>query len=363
MRVILVAPPHSYATADVFKGYANALRRVPGVDLREWQLWPRIMFYDHALRLWAAGQRRDARARGETTTRAQFRPHRDVVLLKASAELVCDAISARADWVVIVCGIAFHPDTVRMLRLAGIKVAAVFTESPYEDPQARQFASFCDLVGVNDRVSLQHFGDNTFYLPTAYDRDAHHPGVEAEENGADVLLLGTGFKERVQLLRRVDWTGVDVRFRGHWRKAYRREPLLKPYIDPGPNDNGISIVHNSTTAKAYRGAKINLNMYRRDREAESVSPRAWELAALGTFALHEEGRAEAREVFGGSVGYFDGPQALGEAVRYYLQRPELRAQMARESWERVQGQSYDERAGRLLAAMDRVSTPRLVAVS
>lgn len=350
MRILLAMPPHAYATADVARGYVRALGRVPSVKVEPWHFWPRIMYHDGGVRSWGARQRKAAREAGADVGRTDYKLGRNMVLTKASMEIVADALHWRADWVVVVCGIAFHPDAVRTLQRAGIRVAAVFTESPYEDTAARHFGHAVDLLGVNDRASLPRFpAESTIYLPTAYDREIHHPGVESDDDTPDVLALGTGFKERIRLLAAVDWTGVDLRLRGHWQKG-TREPRLREHI---VGERGISITHNEQSARLYRAARINLNLYRRDGDAQSMSPRAYELAALQTFSLHEDARPEAHQVFGDSVGYFDGPRQLEAVVRHYLARPEERERMARESWERVQGNDYDARAVTLLAAMER----------
>lgn len=350
VKILLVLPPHSYATRDCAMGYVRALGRVPGVEVEPWHFWPRIMYHDGGVRTWGARQRKAAREAGDIVTRGDYKHGRDLVLTKASMEIVADAIHHDIDWVVVVCGIAFHPDALKLLRKVGIATAAVFTESPYEDKMAHVFGHTVDLLGVNDRTSLARFpAESTIYLPTAYDREIHHPGVEPADDTPDVMALGTGFKERINLLARVDWTGIDLRLRGHWRRGLR-EPRIAPYI---VGENGVAITHNEYSARLYRAARINLNLYRRDGDAQSMSPRAYELAALGTFSLHEDARPEAHEVFGDSVGYFDGPHELADAVRHYLAHPEERERMARESWERVQGQDYDSRAATLLAAMER----------
>lgn len=346
---MVALPPHAYATRDCAIGYIRAIERVPGVEGKPWHFWPHITYHDGAVKSWLAKQRNAARNAGDTPGRIPAKVARDTVLLHASNDIIPDALHWRADWVVVVCGIAFHPDTVRGLQQAGIKVAAVFTESPYEDKMARQFGTFVDLLGVNDRASLRNFpAESTIYLPTAYDRDVHHPGVLPAEEAPDVLFLGTGFPERIKLMARVDWSGIDLKLRGHWRKG-TRNPALLPYIV----GDGVTISPNEYSARLYRGAQVNLNLYRRDGGAESMSPRAYELAALGAFAIHEDARPEAREVLGDSVGYFDGPRALGDAVRHYMARPAERERMARESRERIYGQDYDARAATLLAAMER----------
>ena len=329
-------------------GYARALKRVPGVEAREWYLWPRLQFWHVGSRAWGRELRANARHQGATTKRTDFVLDKWGVTLKASLDAVEEALRFNADWVVIICGIGFHPDAVVFLRRAGRRVAAIFTENPYADKNAAQFASVCDRVFVNDRTSLRAV-PGSIYLPTAYDQEIHRPGVAEPLEPCDVRFIGTGFKERVRLLSRVNWDGVDLRIRGFWPAA--RNTSIWPNVGGGE----FRLTPNEEARGYYAGAKINLNLYRHDGPpAESMNPRAYELAAMRLFSLHEDARPETREVFGNSVGYFDSgsPISLQAQVVHYLQSDSLRERMAELSWEKVQGHHYDARTASLLAGID-----------
>ena len=116
----------------------------------------------------------------------------------------------------------------------------------------------------------------------------------------------------------------------------------------------------------YRRARIGLNLYRTlegfDRKAdqhitraESLNPRALELAACGAFTL-SEWRPEVAEVFGDAVPTFRTPGELGELCRYYLDpaHEEERRALAARLPGLVAGQTYAARARALLEVLENV---------
>ena len=88
--------------------------------------------------------------------------------------LACEPVGMAApfydcDTVLIVSPQYFPMSVVDVMRKIGIKVAAYFTEAPYEDTlNAPVQASHFDVVFVNDRNSVglfKSFCDNTYSLP------------------------------------------------------------------------------------------------------------------------------------------------------------------------------------------------------
>lgn len=323
-------------------GYERALERVPGVEVVDYRYGRRVQFWHYVTRFWAARIRREVRAQGGQPGREDYKLSGDQIAVEASKDAVCEALWHECEWVLVISGKGFHPDALLMLKRAGKKIAAVFTESPYDDAEQMAFAKLCDLNFTNDRASL-HTLPRALYLPVAYDAEVHHPDVPAGEP-SDVCFVGTGFEERMRFLGRVDWTGIALRLWGYWVGASKHG--LKPYV--AATTWGV---HNDRAAELYRGAAINLNLYR-DGAGESMNPRAYELAALGAFQLSHDVRGEAHEVFGDSIGYFEDPEDLQAKVRFYMDRPGLRERMAERARELVQGNSYDDRTRVLLSAMD-----------
>jgi spore maturation protein CgeB len=202
---------------------------------------------------------------------------------------------------------------------------------------------------------------HVFYLPAAYDPQVHRPraGESDEEVPAhDVVLVGSLFGERAELLAGVDWSGIDLALYGDWRGLPRRHKLRR-YVRGG-------IVSNRHAAALYRHAKVGLNLYResmgwgwyaeRTTHAESLNPRAFELAACGCFQVSQP-RAEVAEFFGDSVATFRTPDELGQVVRSALADGEMRVARAQQAMRAIQGQTFVARAARLLADAGAIGWP------
>src|SRR5207245_643231 len=103
---------------------------------------------------------------------------------------------------------------------------------------------------------------------------------------------------------------------GLWDDGLREDSPLRQYVHEG-------IVPNELAAALYRQAKIGLNLYRSSRDfdsgtrittAESLNPRALELAADGCFQI-STWRAEVWEVFNHSVPTYEDARHLDWLIR------------------------------------------------
>jgi len=279
---------------------------------------------------------------------AGVRPTPADVQYHAGSGLVERALRWEAAWVVVVCAAYLHPDVLILCRRAGLRLAAVFTESPYDDAEQAKVAPLFDAVFTNERMSvarLREANPNTHYLPAGYDPAAHGPDAAAPEGRVrahDVVFVGTGFSSREQFLACVDWEGIDVGIYGSWGQVTAGHPLA-PYVHDG-------LVDNARAGALYRAAKVGLNLYRGTggEKAESLNPRAYELAADGVFTLSQP-RAEVHEKFDGRVPTFTEPEELSALVRGYLGQPRTRAGMGASLPRRVQHDTYHHRAAELVA--------------
>ena len=112
-----------------------------------------------------------------------------------------------------------------------------------------------------------------------------------------MVFVGTGWRERIDLLSAVNWDGIDLGLYGEWGLLGSTARLRHFVRDKGA-------IANTRTAALYRRASIGLNLYRtstlygqktpRIHGAESMNPRAYELAATQTFTL-SDARAELSE--------------------------------------------------------------------
>jgi spore maturation protein CgeB len=352
MRLLVVHPGASYSTHDVFVGLYNALQ-TQGHDLHVYQLDTRIERVASWLRYcWRkAGKPLPA-------------PSPADIIYRASYEALERALRFDVDGVLIISAMYVHPDVLLLLKRAGLPTGIVFTESPYDDGPQYRVAEMVDACWTNERTSLRVLklaNPHTYYLPHAYN-DAAYGAADLDEEvpAHDVVFVGTGFPERVEMLRAVDWSGIDLGLYGQWHMLGSRSKL-REFVRGNVIDNRLAL-------ELYRRAKIGLNLYRRSRgfgrgtprigQADSLNPRAYDLAAARCFQISDY-RAEVEEIFGSSVPTFSGPRELETMLRFYLDNPQARADHADEAHDRVGPHTYAERARQLVGELQRSWTTPL----
>ncbi len=231
------------------------------------------------------------------------------------------------------------------------------SESPYDDDAQLRVAPFADICFTGERVSvpvLARANPNTHYLPHAA-APWHFAAWEDHDVPAhDVVFVGTMFQERIEALLAVNWDGIDLGLYGGFELLGSRS-RLRQYIRGG-------VVSNLKTAALYRRAKVGLNLYRtsigfgrdapRVKHAESLNPRAYELAACGTFQLSDD-RAEVHEVFGTAVPTFTTPKELEILIRQFLPRERERRAMADLARRAVEPHTYAARAAAVIETLAR----------
>jgi len=339
-RFLVCHPGSLWATHDVYTGLSAGLK-AGGHEVVDYALDGRIA----ASRVWLHYLwRKQARAGGPL---AGTRPSEADAIYHAGQEVVTRALRYDVDRVVVICGAYFHPDCAELLRRAGVPTAVVFTESPYDDPEQAKLAPRFDVCFTNERTSvarLRAANPNTHYLPAAYDPAAHGPHLNGSAAAHDVVFVGSGFDSRTALLSAVDWSGIDLGLYGAWDDLAPNHPLRR-YVRAGVVDNALA-------GALYRKAKIALNLYRATGgvPAESLNPRAYELAADGVFTLSHP-RAEVEERFGDRVATFQGAADLGSLLRHLLQGPGDLAHIARSLPELVSDDTYQHRAAQLVAQL------------
>lgn len=353
MKVLLVGAGASFSTKDVETGLYDGLQAA-GVDVRLYLLDKRIGLSQRWLStLW--------RNRGR---RVEERPDWADVIYHASRDALDMALHSGVDWVIVVSGMYCHPNILEMMRRQGLRTAIVFTESPYDDAKQARIAGLVDVCWTNERTSvpyLRHYNPRTFYLRAAYDPARHSPLAEADSSvpAHDVVFVGSGFQERIDLLSAVDWTGIDLGLYGVWSLLPSRHKL-RQYVRGGITDN-------AQAAALYRAAKIGLNLHRTSREfsrdashvtgAESMNPRAYELAAAGVFQISDY-RAEIQETFDYSVRTFEDAAEFGELIRdFYPSLKSTRQFMAQKARRAVKPHTFAARAAQILADLESVEQP------
>jgi spore maturation protein CgeB len=343
MRAYVIAPGVQFSTYDVYTGVCAGLR-ANGVEVVEGNL-------DHLLR-YHAGATQLMREAG------MFKPDAYINIAQmAGPAIVQHAIAEEPDAVICISGHNFHYSSAKTLtkvgRALGFRTAMYATETPYFGAFEPTMAQAYDHIFTMERTGARYFPDHpsVHYLPHAYNPDVHTPGDAEPELACDALFIGTWFNERKALFSGVDWTGIDVQRRGY-----------DPDAEQSPDAQDI--IPNPLAVRLYRSAKININHHRTTMQhgsglhiaagdAESLGPRAYELAACRAFQISDDSREELDDVLKGTVPtYRAGDSAsLERIVRHYLKRPERREHLADAQHQAVQGQSWTERARQLLEVL------------
>jgi len=251
-----------------------------------------------------------------------------------------------------------------MMKRAGLIVTILFTESPYDSEQELKLAALVDGCWTNERSCVDGFravNPRAGYLPHGWHPERHYlsPRLAAGVPAHDVVFVGSGFSERIEWFNAIDWAGIDLGLYGTW-KGLGLSRQLRACIRDGQ-------INNEFAAALYRRAKIGLNLYRTRKNwgygarkalhAESLSPRAYELAACGSFHLSEY-RAEVREVFGDLIPTFTTPTEAADQIRRWLPDAAGRKRIAAQLPACVAEASWVERAKTVLGDLRVLVNPR-----
>jgi len=342
MKVLLLEPGASWSTADVAFGLAEGLAQ-HGVALVRYRLDTRLARSSRWLHY--------AWRRARKTNPAVTKPTDADIFYQAGIGALEMALRHQVDVVLVVSAMYLHPDVIILMKRAGLRVVVAFTETPYDIEKELAIARLVDGCWTCERSSVDAFLAVTAragYLPHAWTPSRHQPGAQpgdAAFPAHDVVFVGSGFQERVEWLTAIDWTGIDLGLYGSWNMLGSRHPLRR-FLRGG-------IVGNAQTAALYRRAKIGLNLYRTSKglgvdapriaHAESLNPRAYELARCGAFHLSTY-RAEVAEVFGALVPTFERADEASALIRRWLADPRGRAAAQQQLPARVAESSWTARS-------------------
>lgn len=339
MRLLLVWPSAEFSTYDCAVGIRAGLV-AEGHEVCDYRLYNRIKLMSHAYKALAPEDRE---------------PALDMVCLQASEGLPYAAITQRTPWVLAVSGMGLHPNALWALRQIRVRIALWLTEAPYDTVEDRELglARLADVCLVNERTAVDSVqatldeagnGGQAIYLRHAYNPATHQPGEANPADACDVLLVGTGFRERQWILEATDWVGIDLRLGGLWPGLLAPSRLLPTLRYP--------CMDNRDVARLYAGAKLVLNIHRWAPGAESANPRTWEAAACGAFQVADY-RAEIADVLGDAVPMWRAgvPWQLAALVRRYLADDVGRQRLASLAQERVRAETFQARARQIVEAI------------
>ncbi len=331
MKVLVVSPGSSTSTADVEAGLCFGLQH------HGCQVWRyRLDLMIDPARRWLFSSWRVLRKVDAKTVK----PTDQDVFLQAGIGALHMALRRQVDAVVVVSAMLFHPEVIVLMKRAGLKVFIVFTESPYDLAHELDLAAMVDGCWTNERTCVPAFRTvqpNSGYLPHGWHPERHRVGLQPGDEvlpAHDVVFVGTAFKERIAWFDSINWEAIDLGLYGNWEMLPARHRLRAFVVGKQ--------VTNRAAAALYRRAKVGLNLYRDTPaglpQAESLNPRAYELAACGICTVSPE-RAEGREMFGSFV-----PAPTEQIIRDLLVDVERREALQRVLPEAVAGASWVERA-------------------
>jgi spore maturation protein CgeB len=326
MKILFIWSAAEISTFDVARGYSAALKGL-GHEVYDFRLYARIKYHGLALQ--------------NDPLNPNIANNYQVVSRLASEGAVVEALRHKVDMVIGICGMGLHPDGLELLNRAGFPIAIYFTESPYDDDHHMVYAQHVGHPFANDRWSAREHGWG--YIPHAYDPKIHRQRGHNKKDACDVLVIGTGWKERCELLGAVDWTGIDLRILGWW-------PDLPEYLRPFYTEGSVD---NERAARLYASAKICINQHRFHPKAESLNPRAFELVACGALQV-SDWRDEMEEVYGDTVPIYASPATLEFQLRRLLAMSPRDREGIRQSQRAklLSGEhTFRDRAGRLMAVI------------
>lgn len=234
----------------------------------------------------------------------------------------------RFDLIVIVAITLVPPEVVLELkRETGAYVMGWFTDHIVNLAGADFVAAPYDRIFFKDKVVVDRFRqalatDRYDFLPQAFDPLLHRPVPERlapPGSAVDVATFGNSYPFRAVLMGPlIDQAEIKTVIYGI--PSWDVDPRLKAIYRPEVFSLGKS--------GAMRAAKIalNTNQY---AELGGVNKRSFELGAMGAFHLTDGPRIEEYYEPGVECATFHGPRELMEKVRFYLDRPEERAEIAR----------------------------------
>jgi spore maturation protein CgeB len=341
VKILVAHPGPSYSVQDVYAGWVEGLQEL-GVKVVEFNLGDRLQFYASCLL--------------PTEEEGQFTHPFDAeqATEMATNGLYAAILKVRPHVLLLVSAFFIPLDLMDIARAAGVKVAVIHTESPYQDGQQLKVAAHADLNLLNDPLNLDQFQAvaPSEYMPHAYRPSLHKPGPVDPALACDFGFVGTGYPSRVAFFERMNLDGLKVRLAGNWAAA--EESPLRRYVGHDLDE----CFDNDKTVRLYNSATASMNVYRREREDGSQSDEGWamgprevELAAAGTFFLRDP-RPEGDEVLP-MLPTFTGPEDAGEQLRWWLTHPDKRQDAALKAREAIADRTFITNAGRLLRLLEK----------
>lgn len=359
MRVIVVGQGAAFSTFDTYYNYLHGFQTVLGEENVQGFATHTIMAYHH---LAADAMNKNTLIKIDSSF--------DAVANRTARDLLLDIITFNPDALFFISGdwmpYALYKWVHRLRVELNRKfvISSYITEAPYINDRIDTYSDYFDVLFTNDKYDHDRRnpkGDKfIFHLPHSYSERVHYPAEVEEGYNRDLFFAGTMFPERIELLSKINYDGIDASFffpkigeieerldevSGSWLRTYTESGMI----------TGTSLP-NLEVANFYRGSKISLNIHRlsgwtkddgetiiNPQDAYSYNPRINEIIACGGFPLTDF-RQEIVDEYGDSVAIYEGAEDLENKIRYYLTHDDIRENMKTEARKKLKGKSYTDRS-------------------
>lgn len=345
MKVFLVHPGFGWASADISRSAAAALRRL-GHEVAEFDPLDGLRLFEPLAAKAEAGG---------------LKAVREMALRLTCERIPLRVIEEKPDFFLAVHGARLPSHVVDAVRSLGVKTAVWLVDDPHEIDLSARYGRHYDFVFTDERLAVEAHrragSARVFHLPLGCDPSLHFPREVEERYRSDVCLVGSGFRERVELLTSIEdeLCGFNVRLVGPWN-GLPAGSRLRRFVREG-------LVTAAETAKYCAGARIVLNPHRDSAGsgmatniwgvgAASPNPRLFEAAAAGAFVLTDDKRSDVGRYFriGSELDTFrDGAELAAKTRRWLADEPARAAGAAAASRRARAEHSYDRRLAELLA--------------
>lgn len=358
MRILICHPGPDFSVADMYYGWADALREL-GNECLLYNLGTndRLIFYSKVLLPATDGNGNELKDElGLPIVKQAIEEQSDAITMSMQG-LTHAAYTFWPDVVLFVSGFFVTSGIMQLMRARRHKVVLLHSESPYQDGEQLTRAPHADLNLLNDPVNIAAYEElgPALYMPHAYRPDVHYPrrGPVNPELAADLTFIGTCFRSRAEFFERMDFGGLDVLLGGsYWDEELAPDSELRKYVGHDRSE----CVGNTETAELYRHAKMGINLYRRESEDAyagqgwAMGPREVEMARCH-LPFARDSRPEGDEVLS-MLPRFTDPEDASEILHYYVTHDREREVMADKAFAAIEDRTFLNNARRLLRKLD-----------
>lgn len=363
MNIMIVSPGHDVSTVDVYD-YMSLASKALGHRTFSYDLHAKLLVFQclnqfiERILLELNMREKDRRIEFGMDLFRIATEYIDTEIHRKSKELKAK-YNEELDLIIVITGQYIPFDIIDLIKDYGAPVILYETEDPYEVEFIEKKLLVYDGMFINENINIEKYqkiNSHVEYCPTACWPPIHHSYQETDEiYHYDVAFVGTGFFDRQLILERIakrlKKEGLKVGLWGCWPDIDEGSPLRE--FCKG------DFIPNKEAAKIYSNSIINLNIHRTMKDwkdltpvqGNGLSPRTFELAAIGAFQLCDDSRSELSRFFPeaatfkfpdietlkekGVSSLFESADALFESIMYWLNHPQKRAEIAKSMQEKA----------------------------